>query len=87
MTIFSISTLSAKVVIQFTDVEVYKILERSKSPFSCLLFFINLLCKAKRKRNFSMSLHRKYYKKEETIINQFFIRFILFLFFNKNNEK
>jgi hypothetical protein len=52
MTIFSISTLSAKVVYLFTDVEVYKILKRSRSHFSCLLFFINLLRKAKKNEIF-----------------------------------
>jgi uncharacterized membrane protein len=36
--------------------------------FLCILFFINLLSKAKRKQNFSIYLHHKYYKKEAIVI-------------------
>jgi hypothetical protein len=66
MTNFLDFTLLRK-VIQFTTFEVFKIFERSKSSFSCLLFYIYLLRKAKRKQNFSMSSHRKYYKKRVII--------------------
>jgi len=73
MTNFLDFTLSRKVICQFTTFEVFKIFERSKSYFSCLLFYIYLLRKAKRKQNFSMSLHRKYYKKGATVKLNFWI--------------
>jgi hypothetical protein len=68
--------LSMKVIYEFNIFKVFKIFEISKKKISCLLFFINLLSKAKRKWNFSMSLHRKYYKAGATIITQFFILFL-----------
>ena len=61
--------LSLKVIYEFSIFKVFKIFEISKKKISCLLFFfINLPSKAKRKRNFPMSLHRKYYKAGATII-------------------
>jgi hypothetical protein len=60
------------------------------TSFLYLLFFINLLRKSKRKQNFPMSLHRKYYKKRATVITYFFTFLFLFYFyfiFYKNNRK
>jgi len=45
--------------------------------FLYLLFFINLLHKAKRKWNFPISWHSKYYKEGATVITQFLTIFIL----------
>jgi hypothetical protein len=45
--------------------------KRSKSSFCIYIFFINLLHKAKRKWNFLISLHNKYYKEGATVITQF----------------
>jgi hypothetical protein len=68
--------LSMKVIYEFSIFKVFKIFEISKKKFHVYFFFINLLSKAKRKRNFPMSLHRKYYKAGATIITQFLILFI-----------
>jgi len=51
----------------FRSFQDYK--QKKKQKFVLyLLFFINLLRKAKRKQNFLISLHSKYYKKEATVI-------------------
>jgi hypothetical protein len=61
--------LSVKVVCQST---VFKTKKKKKQRFFLyLLFFINLLHKAKRKWNFPISLHSKYYKEGVTVITQF----------------
>ena len=68
--------LFVKVVCQST---VFKVFKKKKWFFLYLLFFINLLHKNKRKWNFPISLHSKYYKEGATIITQFLT--ILFLLF------
>jgi hypothetical protein len=58
--------------------------------FLYLLFFINLLHKAKRKWNFLISSCRKYYKEGATVITQFltiFILIIIIILFTENDKK
>jgi len=55
--------------------------------FLYLLFFINLLHKAKRKLNFPISLHSKYYKEGATVITQFLTIFILIIIIILFTEK
>ena len=53
--------------------EVFKNSKKKKQKFVLyLFFFINLLRKAKRKQNFLISLHSKYYKEMTTVRIQFF---------------
>ena len=79
-----------KVIFQST---VFKTKKKKEKFFLYLLFFINLLHKAKGKWNFPISLHSKYYKQGETVITQFFtLLFLLLLFYllkmmKKNDEK
>jgi hypothetical protein len=57
--------------------------------FLYLLFFINLLHKAKRKWNFLISSCRKYYKEGATVITQFltiFILIIIIILFTENKK-
>jgi hypothetical protein len=49
-----------------------KTLKKKQKFVVYLLFFINLLRKAKRKQNFLISLHSKYYKEMTTVRIQFF---------------
>ena len=65
--------LSVKVMCQSTVFKVFKTkkIKKKQKFFLYLIFFINLLHKAKRKWNFLISLHSKYYKEWATIITQF----------------
>ena len=64
--------LSVKVVCQSTVFKVFKTKKKKNKKkqkfFLYLLFFIHLLHKAKRKWNFLISLHSKYYKEGATVI-------------------
>jgi len=55
--------------------------------FLYLFFFISLLHKAKRKWNFPISLHSKYYKEGTTVITQFLTIFILIVIIILFTEK
>jgi len=76
MTCFLISTSLGKSLVSICCFQSFQDKKKTKKNkkqrfFLYLLFFINLLHKAKGKWNFPISLHSKYYKEGATVITQF----------------